>query len=530
MRPWVHAGVLALLWGLTPVSLFGGNVTFQFTHGGSTGTVYGGVVVPPGTLGANASAGPGGVATSWGNYGAGVLVVAVDNSSNFLTGPFLHRTFVGYRAVGGDLVAATVVPGQYVTNLTVRLVVTNGYFDSGIGWVKVDGEVVWEGYLPRGGVSEWSGVVHESSSLEWGVDRGSLGMSPEGSLSLIRINAVTGGASGLTLGGGTYSIADTSSVRQAGAAGTLTNVLAWTAGTAAARDDTLRAGFGLLSSKLDDVRDAVLLGRLGSGQSPGGDVAVSVTNHIVVTNHRPSSNVSDVVVRQFLGVGLEALGGGLITNQAAAEGWASDHDGGLVASLQSRASGLDVGGLTEGSLPGAVVVPAGIVSFNLELFSGAWSSLPSTVNAIFRWIIAAVLLVAIARDVFEAARLFAQVQQFRIPNMEVGAEGSLMGFGGGISGNAGVLLYVVLIVIAGALCAALGYFVSQALTGAGGYFTTFTSGITAVGGGVGEGLRLALLFFPFGFLATAVVHYIVFRLTFAAAGVAFSLAFRALPG
>lgn len=255
----------ALLLSASAVCGMAANCGFTITNNSACTITC--VLVYNGVAGANAGAAPGAVASSWQSVPDGLVTLVIRTNYNPF-GPYnlktLSTTMAGssywfYDSVSSctpqtNIIYIACVKNNASTGRTVR------------GWWRVNGQDVKTTLIPYGGSECYTFNVSPSDSITWGQDYYYPTISNDGGELQVNFNnsgtAELGGNASNPIGNG--STTNTATTPTGGGSTPIsslaaTNLIAWNSpSTLAARDDTLKSGFGIASAKLDTIAENVL--------------------------------------------------------------------------------------------------------------------------------------------------------------------------------------------------------------------------------------------------------------------------------
>jgi len=584
------------------------NVFFYVTNN-SACTIHATLLVN-GAAAANSSATPGNLASTFGNYGSGTVTLVVQTNFAPLNGNYL-AAFT--RAIGTDAI-------QFFHNQTDCTPDTNHTYTACIqnasttgravlGWWKINGATAHSVMIPFGSSACYTFHFSTGDSLTWGQEffYPTIDTDTNGGFEIIFNNQGNSNLGGG--GGGSPSnpvIGDGTVTNQATGGGgspvttpinsTLaTNLINWNSqNTTAAREDTLKAGMGILSAKLDTVAENVLFSS-SLLQTPLQEIATTteqIGNEIVtVRTFMSNENIYAVATTNLLNSILTNMVSGAtvstsnltvnvnVTNSLSLSNYLAISNSVSVTNIvQFPTNTLDDASLIER-----------LKEFGASLFAGAglitnataaqdWASdndggmadaveatkalLPEPMTEDRSGPVAvSIPLGAFTMEVdflssehwapvaifafnFFTWALFAVYATKIAVDLYLGAKAihqvqqmripdltaEVEALTFGAGGNLGALLYPVLLAAIGALIAVMGFYVAEALTGYAYVFSGLSTSFLSGGGAVGNGIALLKQVFPVAAAINLVVAYIFFRLGFAAASSLFGIAFRAIPG
>lgn len=225
------------------------------------------VLVYNGVAGANAGAVPGAVASSWQSVPDGLVTLVIRTNYNPF-GPYNLKTLSTTMAGSGYWFYDSVSSCTPQTNILYMACVRNNASTGRTvrGWWRVNGHDVKTTLIPYGGSDCYTFNVSPSDAITWGQDYYYPTISNDGGELQVNFNnsgtAELGGNASNPIGnGGTTNTATTPTGGGSTPISSIaaTNLIAWNSpSTVAARDDTLKSGFGIASAKLDTIAENVL--------------------------------------------------------------------------------------------------------------------------------------------------------------------------------------------------------------------------------------------------------------------------------
>jgi len=335
------------------------------------------------------------------------------------------------------------------------------------------------------------------------------------------------------------------------------------ADTGAARDATLRAGFGRLIYDVETLQttdgrilnilqsdhdlDASTLPYLtnlagGIGMVGSNYVSLNLTNNVTLqfTNMNTVNFTNNLVITNSFGgvtsiVDFSSISnllqqisnnttrtnstyGEVVTNASDATTRAHAYSGDGETALSN------LGDVTGPPDPGsgsvsAIDIPLGTYTMHVDLVGGTWGPVWAFMYAFTSWILIAMFITKIAKDAMEFIRTLTSAQTSGVPNVNAEVFG--------IGGNWGAILIPAIIIgTLALLAAAIGVLVVK-LASYSGLFTIFNSDfLSGYGAGVAGGIEFLKVVFPFTTAFAVTVGYIAWRAALAKAALICTFAMR----